>query len=284
MTFLRPYDILDFMNDTYVKKDDYEEPCCPFEKPDAVRTIPLRRVLDKLDEYFAKDDAAGAERHLKYWLAEAEENRDDRGRLSVLNELVGLYRKNGHETEALETAEKAIRLAEAIGLEGSVTMGTTLLNAATAYKVFDQPERALALYEQARTLYEQHLPPTDERLAGLYNNMAVTLTALERYAEARDLYEAALSVISRTEGGQADEAITYLNFADLIAAEHGPDAGDAAIRAYLDKAESLLNDASLPRDGYYAFVCEKCAPTFAYYGYYFTAKELEERAREIYGT
>ena len=270
------------MNNGTIKKEDYAEPCCPFEKPDAVRTIPLRRVLDKLDEFFAKDDAAGAERHLKYWLAEAEEDRDDRGRLSVLNELIGLYRKTGREIEALTAAEQAIRLAEAIGLEGSVTMGTTLLNCGTAYKVFDQPERALALYEQARELYEANLPPTDERLAGLYNNMAVTLTALERYGEARDLYEAALAVISQTEGGQADEAITYLNFADLIAAQQGPDAGDAAIRAYLDKAEALLNDASLPRDGYYAFVCEKCAPTFAYYGYYFTAKELEQRAKEIY--
>lgn len=282
MTFDGGYVILIYMDYQAVKKEDYLEPCCPFTKPDAVKTIPLRRVLDKLDEYFAKDDAAGAERHLKYWLAEAEQERDDRGKLSVLNELVGLYRKTERETEALETAEKAIRLAEAIGLSDSVTMGTTLLNAATAYKVFDQPERALVLYEQARALYEANLPPQDERLAGLYNNMAVTMTALERYAEARDLYEAALSVISGIEGGQADEAITFLNFADLIAAEHGPDAGDAAIRAYLDKAEALLNDASLPRDGYYAFVCEKCAPTFAYYGYYFTAKELEKRAKEIY--
>ncbi|MBQ6065591.1 MAG: tetratricopeptide repeat protein [Clostridia bacterium] len=272
------------MNNGYLKEEDYAEPCCPFEKPDAVKTIPVRRVLDKLDEYFAKDDSAGAERHLNYWLAEAEENRDRRGELTVRNELVGLYRKTERETEALDAAERAIRLAKAIGLEGSVTMGTTLLNAATAYKVFDQPEQALALYEQARDLYEANLPPTDERLAGLYNNMAVTLTALERYAEARDLYEAALSVISGTEGGQADEAVTYLNFADLIAAERGPDAGDAAIRAYLDKAEALLNDPALPHDGYYAFVCEKCAPTFAFYGYYFTAKELEARAREIYGT
>ena len=271
------------MNNEYLKKDDYEEPCCPFEKPDEIKTIPVRRVLDKLDEYFAKDDAAGAERHLKYWLAEAQENRDRRGELTVLNELVGLYRKNEREEEALAAAERAIRLAEAIGLSGSVTMGTTLLNAATAYKVFEQPVKALALYERARELYEANLPPTDGRLAGLYNNMAVTLTALKRYAEARDLYEAALAIISKTEDGKADEAITWLNMADLIGAEKGVEDGDTAIRKCLDKAETLLNDSALSRDGYYAFVCEKCAPTFAFYGYYFTAKELEKRAAEIYG-
>ena len=73
------------------------------------------------------------------------------------------------------------------------------------------------------------------------------------------------------------------DMAALTGAEKGVEDGDAAIRKCLDKAETLLNDPALPRDGYYAFVCEKCAPTFAYYGYYFTAKELEKRAAEIYG-
>ena len=36
------------------------------------------------------------------------------------------------------------------------------------------------------------------------------------------------------------------------------------------------------RDGNYAFVCEKCAPTFHYYGYFLWGAELEERARAIY--
>ena len=48
------------------------------------------------------------------------------------------------------------------------------------------------------------------------------------------------------------------------------------------KAEKLLYTESLPRDGYYAFVCEKCAPVFAYYGYFLTEQELHRRAGEIY--
>ena len=38
----------------------------------------------------------------------------------------------------------------------------------------------------------------------------------------------------------------------------------------------------MPRDGYYAFVCEKCAPTFDYYGYFLIADDLNERAKAIY--
>ena len=50
----------------------------------------------------------------------------------------------------------------------------------------------------------------------------------------------------------------------------------------LDEAEALLNTPSVPRDGYYAFVCEKCAPSFEYYGYFLTAEDLKERSKKIY--
>ena len=51
---------------------------------------------------------------------------------------------------------------------------------------------------------------------------------------------------------------------------------------YLEKAAALLDDPTLPRDGYYAFVCEKCAPTFDYYGWFLIADDLKERAKTIY--
>ena len=47
-------------------------------------------------------------------------------------------------------------------------------------------------------------------------------------------------------------------------------------------SQFYINTESLPRDGYYAFVCEKCAPVFGYYGYFLTEQELNRRAREIY--
>ena len=50
---------------------------------------------------------------------------------------------------------------------------------------------------------------------------------------------------------------------------------------YLETAENLLNTESLPRNGYYAFVCEKCAPVFGHYGWFVTEAELKRRAEEI---
>ena len=47
-------------------------------------------------------------------------------------------------------------------------------------------------------------------------------------------------------------------------------------------AEELLLDESNAQDGNYAFVCEKCAPTFEYYGWFMTAEELKRRSDGIY--
>ena len=271
------------MADEYLKKDDYEEPRCLLNMDQTPSDpIPVGRVIEKLDEYLGRNDYASAERHLKYWLAEAAAGNDPRGRLSVLNELIGLYRKLGRREDGLKTVGEALELLSALGLRASASGGTTLINAATALKAFEQPEEAVTLYEEARAVYEAQLPPDDERLGGLYNNMALALTDLERYAEAEELYARALSVMEKQPYGEAEQAITYLNLADLIAARDGTEAGEARINGYLERAETLLDSGRLPQNGYYAFVCEKCAPVFGYYGWFLTEQKLSARAGKIY--
>ena len=61
-----------------------------------------------------------------------------------------------------------------------------------------------------------------------------------------------------------------------------PEAAEEKTEDYLDRAEELLDTESLPRNGYYAFVCEKCAPVFGHYGYFATEAELKRRAKEIH--
>ena len=65
-------------------------------------------------------------------------------------------------------------------------------------------------------------------------------------------------------------------------ARDGLEAGEKEINDLADRAWDLLNDPAAPRDGYYAFVCEKCAPVFDYYGYFLAAQDLKERANAIY--
>ena len=193
-------------------------------------------------------------------------------------------------------------IKEEMDFERTVSAGTTYVNAATACQAFGEHERALALFEKARAAYEDGSGTKPELLGGLYNNMALTCVSLRRFREADGLYRKALELMGQVKGGVLEQAITYLNMADAVAAEAGmadiadaepcmteDDAeetgmADAEVRIadLLDRAEALLNDPSAPRDGYYAFVCEKCAPTFSYYGYFLTAQELTDRAERIY--
>lgn len=264
-----------------IDKEDYEEPVCPFCKPDKVQTIPVDRVIEKLDEYLHKNDYAAAERHLQYWLSEADAHGDSRGALTILNEQIGLYRKLSRGPEGLRAVERAMQLVHDCGLDGTVTMGTTWVNAATAYKAFGKAQQAIPLYEQAQEIYEASLDPGDARLGGLYNNTALAVMEIGGYARAKALFEKALAVMTQNDS-KLEMAITHCNLADLAAAEFGTADGEAQICAHLDKAQALLNDPAVVQNGYAAFVYEKCAPTFGYYGYFLTEKDLTKRSKEIY--
>ncbi|MCQ2451111.1 MAG: tetratricopeptide repeat protein [Clostridia bacterium] len=265
-----------------LSKDDYEEPKCLLNMHPEVTPIPLGRIIEKLDSYLNKNDYAAAERHLKYWLLEADSCHDMRGKLALLNEQIGLYRKTEKESECLTAISTALSLADSMDMNESVTFGTTLINAATGYKAFGKAEDALPLYRKAQVIYEKALDLNDGRLGGLYNNMALTLTELKNFSEAEELYQKAIKVMEKQENGELEVAVSYLNIADLIAERDGLENGEKEIEKQLLKAEELLNTDGLPKDGYYAFVCEKCAPVFGYYGYFLTEQELERRAREIY--
>ena len=242
--------------------------------------ISIDRILEKLDAHLHANDYVAAERHLKYWLDEARLVRDERAELFLLNELMGLYRKTGRPDESRECAEKALNLARE-NLAGTVTAATTYINAATVYKAFSLAEKSIPLFKAAQEIYENLLDENDVRLGGLYNNMGLALVDLSRFDEAKELYRKAIEVMVKHPDRGGEVAITYLNLATAAEREFGLVDGDETIRSYLDIAESLLENCK-ERDGYYAFVCEKCASVFSYYGRFMYEKTLCERAKAIY--
>ena len=239
------------------------------------------RVLTKLDEHLGRNDYAAAERHLLYWLGEAQSAHDDRCALLVMNELAGLYRKLGREDDAIRTVSSLLELIEKTGIGNNVGAGTTYINCATVYKAFGRAEKSLPLFGKAKDIYEKELSPADKRFGGLFNNMALALVDLQHFDEAYELYEKAIRVMSETEDGELEVAITYLNIASAKEAELGAVESDAVVKEYIEKAMKILDEHE-NRDGYYAFVCEKCASVFGYFGYFIYEKDLKKRASEIY--
>ena len=268
-----------------IRKEDYAEPVCPLNgKPGeecGTGAVPRDRILEKLREYEDRNDWPAVERHLIYWLAEAESVRDGRGQLMLHNELMGYYRKQGEKDPAFLHAEKALRLVERLDMDETITAGTTWVNAGTVREAFGDPAAGLECFERARANYEKNLPKDDSRLGGLYNNMGLALAACGRPEEADDLFHRALEVMSKQENGELEQAITWLNMADAAEGALGAELAEETVETCLTEAEKLLNTESLPRNGYYAFVCEKCAPVFGHYGYFAMETELKKRAEEI---
>lgn len=269
--------------------EDYKEPrclsCTDFYEPGDQRNvtpIPVDRVIDKLDAYLSRNDADGARRHLEYWLSEAREGHDKRGELAVLNELLGLYRKSGMSEQAFGCVRPAEKLIEELGLEDSLTAGTVYLNIATVCEAFGRPKEALKGYCRAREIYESRLKEGDRRLGGLYNNMALACVSIGEYERAKELYGKAADIMCRCENGLPEAAITLLNLANALEAQYGLEEAAQEISECVERAESYLNDSANVRDGNYAFVCEKCAPTFEYYGWFLAAEEFRRRSKEIY--
>jgi tetratricopeptide (TPR) repeat protein len=275
------------MADYGIGPEDYVEPRCllcdePYGMTPEVKAVPQKRIAEKLDAYMAKRDYKGAERHLLYWLEEARLGRDLRGELMVRGELIGHFRKTGNREGALENVERVLSLLKEMDFEDSISAGTAFVNAATALNAFGENERSLELFEKARKIYEAASSTDPALLGGLYNNMALTNASLGRYGEAMALYEKAAAVMRRVPGGHLEEAVTCLNMADTLEKQGGMEENEKRIFSLLDRAQELLEKQGEAPAGYYAFVLEKCAPAFSYYGYFAAARELSEKAEKIY--
>ena len=274
-------------SDGTLQPEDYIEPRCvlcdePYGAAPQVKPVPQQRIIEKMNDYMSRRDYKGAERHLLYWLEEAKLGQDERGQLMIRNELIGHYRKTGEKEKSFENAQEALDLVEALGFENTISAGTTYVNAATACNAFGENERSLELFKKAQAVYESS-PRTDKSLlGGLYNNMALCCAALGKYEEAMGLYEKAAGAMAEVPGGALEQAITYLNIADMLEKQYGMENSESRIFDLLDQAYELLTGGHAPEDGYYAFVCEKCAPAFSYYGYFAAAQELQEKAEKIY--
>ena len=204
------------------------------------------------------------------------------GVFTVKNELMGLYRKIGKMDEAIKQTEDVLALLKTMDNENSVSAGTAYLNAGTAYKAYQNPQKSIEYFEKAKAIYEENLDKDDSRLAGLYNNMALTLCDLSEFDKAYDYYNRAIAIMQKHENGLLDCAISYLNMANTKEAQLGLENAEKEINELLKKASDALDDESNEQNGYYAFVCDKCAPTFGYYGYFLYENDLKERAKRIY--
>ena len=171
-------------------------------------------------------------------------------------------------------------------------LGGLYNNMALTYAALGRYEEALALYEKAVGVLAD-VPDGDLEQAITFLNMANAVEAQLGMEEgesriyglvdrAEELLESKGREMLGPEGGSTEASGE--GSADGAAGGAGgrgaqPN-GSAAKEAALPLRERSREERA--RIGYYAFVCEKCAPTFEYYGYFLTAEALKETAEKIY--
>ena len=264
---------------------DYTDPSCPLdasawrgnraqETPKA--HLSLAPILAKYDACMARGDKAEAGKVLEDALALAREVGDLSSVLSIQSERMGYFRQAGQPERGLEAVEDGFRLLAQLGLEGTATAGTILVNGATALSAAGQPEKALRYYEQAFRTFGQTIPPEDLRFAALFNNMAAAYAAAGKPEQAARYYRGALAVLAHYPKNP-DAAVTHINLAQLYAPsdrEKAEEELSLALEA-LDSPEIIWNE-------YYAYTCLKCASAFAEFGMTAEVQEMQERAEIIH--
>lgn len=267
---------------------DYTESCCPFDSsmytgaPDSApcpETLPVKEVIADLDDFYERGRENEAQEYLEGWQERALNCGDWRAELSFTNELLGQYRRSGNRERGLAAVERAMSLIRGHGMGQTLSGATVLLNAATTMKCFGRAAESLPVFRHVGQVYSRLLAPEDYRFAGLYNNMALSYADVGDYDSSERHFRLALKTIENCENPGNDMAVTFCNMAEMYDKQ---DPEDERIGRCMERAWELLNDESLPRDGYHAFTISKCAPTFGYFGYFLYAKELRERAEKIY--
>lgn len=241
-------------------------------------SIPVRAIIARCDELCSSGKIAENGEFLRQWYQKAADCGDESGKLSIVNELLGHYRLTGDLQTGLSMVGEALKLLDKLEQNDTVSGGTVLLNAATVLQAAGRNDQAEKCYYAALHAYKKHLEEDDLHFAGLYNNMASVYMAKNEFRTAEDFYLNALDILNMY-GKVMDCATAYVNLAQLAVRRALP---PDMVHAYLDCAMQCFNNPSVPRNGYYAHTCGKCAEVFFMAGRAGDGEELLIRMEEIH--
>lgn len=243
-----------------------------------MRKISLKKFIEELDSFFAKEDLQGAENCALRWLDLARESNDKSGELIILNEMTGFYRQTKEEEKGLDAVNKAFALLDCLDFDKK-TAATVYLNGATTMKAFGKSADAINYYLKAENLFSEILDKNDPLFAGFYNNKALALQDLKNYSEAEKCFLKAIEITEKNEKNELETVVSLVNLAHLY---YDIDNEDERTSALMDKALDILDCPDYFGYNKYAFTCRKCAPSFGFFGFFLAEKKLNERADRIY--
>lgn len=192
----------------------------------------MKNFFTSLDTLYQSGDLDAAESYLKDELARSEGNH----RVTVLNELAGLYRSTSRYQESTRAFGEAMELLEMDGADNTQAYATLLLNSAGTCRLSGDLDRAAELFEEAL----KRMEPDSYITASLMNNLALLKCEQGDIDAAKSMATQALAWL-RCHGMPAHETAVSLSNLGAIHLK----AGD------LELAEDFLEQA---------FICFESMP------------------------
>ena len=187
----------------------------------------------KLDELLRLKKMDEAEQYLLDNLKAELEAEDTQAVLTVMSELIGLYRVTGRGEQSMMISDKSMHIARNAGMEGTEGYATIVLNAATAYRAAGRLERAEELYGEVVSQLKKADCKDGYRYASLYNNISILYQETGRYEQAEAELKKALALIKNLPDCKVEEATTYINLALLYIKQEKYDMAEENIKEAL---------------------------------------------------
>lgn len=186
----------------------------------------IQAIMDEIDVLYSAQKVEEVEALLLEKIQLLKENHEIYPAISLLNELLGIYREKGDCERGSATCQEVLGLfqQEKLPLDGNY--GTTLLNVATAHRAFGNYALSKQYYETCNEIFFQHLKQNDYRYASLYNNMSLLFGELGELKQSIDYLEKSLEILRHHENMEVQIATAntsmaqmYLGLEDVASAE-----------------------------------------------------------------
>ena len=177
--------------------------------------IDIRAFYLGLDEMFKKGGSAEIRSYMKDWLREAELKNDIGGIIAVSNELGGLCRAMGENSEAKELYISVLEKLELIGMKNTENYAVALINMGDVYVYSGEHKAALDIFLRAKKILEDYKLNGDYRMAALCNNISMIYREEGKFSEAEEALDIAFNIIKGLPECRGELATTYVNLGEL---------------------------------------------------------------------
>ena len=246
--------------------------------------IDVDRFLKKLDGCFNKNDLVSADECIDFWESEARNACDERALLTILNERLGLSRRMNDSKKGTDAILECISLVEKLNLTNNISGATIYINAATTSSHFGKDQEGIVLYDKAKKCYVDNGQTNSYEYATLLNNSAGVLCKLKKYDLAEKNYLDAIEILKKLGNRDGEIALSLVMLAYIAydSSDNPDDTVYEKVENLLDESIKYLKSDKIVRDGNFAFILDKCAPSFDYFKRPGQAKAMRELAKEIY--